>query len=93
MITRVNALSINQPEKIIFTGRCGRLISDVEIPGVGPSEINHIKIPGVDASDIDVDNIEIPRVDVAIQETQVIEIFDPNITPTYPAPIEPAPVH
>ena len=31
--------------------------------------------------------------DVDIQEPQVIEIVDPNITPTDPAPIEPAPVY
>ena len=45
------------------------------------------------ASDIDVDNIDIPVVDVDIQEPQVIEIIDPEIPPTKPDPIEPATVH
>ena len=47
----------------------------------------------MDASDIDVANIEIPGVDVDIQEPQVIEIIDPDITPTDPDSIEPATVH
>ena len=76
-----------------FTNRCRRPIVDVEIPGVDPSDVDHIEISGVDASDIDVKNIKIPGVDVDIQEPQVIEIVDPDIPPTYPAPIEPAPVH
>ena len=57
------------------------------------SNVDHIKIPGVDASDIDVDNIDIPGVDVNIQEPQVIDIIDPDIPPTDPDPIEPATVH
>ena len=60
VITRVNALGINQPEQLIFTDRRERPIGDVEIPGVYTSNANHIEIPGVDASDIDVDNIKIP---------------------------------
>ena len=47
----------------------------------------------MDASDIDVDNIKIPGVDVDIQEPQVIEIIDPAISPTKPDIIEPATVH
>ena len=47
----------------------------------------------MDASDIEVDNIKIPGVDVDIQEQQVIEIIDTDIPPTDPAPIEPATVH
>ena len=68
VITRVNALGSDQLEQLIFTDRRGRPISNVKIPGVNPSEIDHIKIPGVDALDIDVDNIEIPGMDVDIQE-------------------------
>ena len=45
VITRVNTLGSDQPEKLIFTDRRRRLIGDVEIPGVDPSEIDHIKIP------------------------------------------------
>ena len=47
----------------------------------------------MDASDIDVDNIYIPGVDVAIQEPKVIDIVDPAITPTDPSPIELDTVH
>ena len=62
-------------------------IGDVEIPGVDTSNTNHIEISGVDASDIDVENIEIPGVDVDIQEPQVIEMIDPEIPPNNPDPI------
>ena len=57
------------------------------------SNADHIKISGVDASDIDVYNIEIPGVDVDIQEPQVIDIIDTIIPTTEPYPIEPATVH
>ena len=80
VITRVNALDIDQPEQLIFTDRRGRPIGDVKIPRVDPSDAEHIEIQGVDASDIDVDNIEIPRLDT-------------DIPPTDPAPIEPSAVH
>ena len=59
-------------------------------PVVYPSNVDRIDIPGVGTSDVD--NIEIPGVDVDIQEPQFIEIVDPDIPPTNPAPIEPAPV-
>ena len=68
-------------------------IGNVEIPGVDPSDADHIEIPGVDASYIAIDNIKILGVDVDIQDTQVIEIIDPDIPPNKPAPIEPATVH
>ena len=47
----------------------------------------------MDVSDIDVDNINIPGVDLDIQEPQVIEIIDHNIPPSEPDPIEPATLH
>ena len=47
----------------------------------------------MDASDIDVDNIDIPGVDVDIKEPKVIDIIDPAIPPTDPDPIEPETVH
>ena len=78
---------------MIFTDRRGRPIGNVKIPGVDPSDAEHIKIPGVDASDIDVDNIDTPVVDVDIQEPQVIEIIDPDIPLTDPDTIEPATLH
>ena len=93
VITRVNALGSDQPEKCIFTDRRGRPIDDVEISGVDTYNANHIEIPGVHASDIDVDNIEIPGVDVDIQEPQVIDMIDPYIPPTNPDSIEPATMH
>ena len=47
----------------------------------------------MDASDIDIENIDIPGVNVDIQEPQVIEVIDLVIPPTDPDPIEPATVH
>ena len=91
VITRVNALVSDQPEKLIFTNRCGRPISDVKIPGLDASDVDHINIAGVDPSEVE--NIEIPGGDVYIQEPQVIEIFDPDIPPTHPALIEPVAVN
>ena len=93
LITRVNTLGSDQPEQLIFTNRCGRPIGDAEIPGVDPSDADHIEISGVDASEISVDNIEIPGVDVDIQDPQDIEIINFDIPPTEPAPIEPETVH
>ena len=93
VITRVKNLGSDQPEQLIFTDRRRRPIGNVGIPGVDPSDADHINIPGVDTSDIDVDNIDIPGVDLDIQDPQVIEIIDPNIPPTDPAPIEPSTVH
>ena len=93
VITCVNAPDSDQPEQLIFTDRHGLPIGNVKIPGVNTSNANHIKIPGVDASDIDVDNIDILGVDADIQEPQVIEIIDPNIPLTDPDPVEPSTVH
>ena len=93
VITGVNTLGSDQLEKLIFTDRRRHAINNVEIPGVDPSEADHIKISGVDASYIAVENIKIPGVDVHIQDPQVLETIDPNIPPTNPAPIEPATVH
>ena len=57
-----------------------------------PSDVD-INIPGVGESDIYIDNIDIPGVDVDIQEPQVIKIIDPDIPPTDPSPIEPSVVN
>ena len=78
---------------MIFTDRIGCPIGDIKIPQVDPSDADHIKIPGADVSDIDLENIEIPGVDVDIQEPQVIDIIDPNIPPTDPDLIEPSTLH
>ena len=42
VIKRFKALGSDQPEKLIFTDRRGRPIVDVEIPGVDPSDLDHI---------------------------------------------------
>jgi hypothetical protein len=39
VISRVNALGSNQPELLIFTDRHGRLVGDVELPGI-PDDSN-----------------------------------------------------
>ena len=87
VITRVKALGRYQPEQSTFTNRHGRPIGNVKIPGVDPSDSDHINIPGVDSSVISVDNIDIPGVDVDIQDPQVIEIIDTKIPPTDTAPM------
>ena len=87
MITRLNALVSHQSERLIFTDRHRRPIGDIKIPGVDPSDADHIEITGVDESDIEVDKIEITVVDDDIQGPQVIEIIGPNIPPTDPSPI------
>ena len=57
VITRAKALGNDKPEQLIFTNRRGRPIGDVKIPGLDTSNADHIKIPEVDASEIDVDYI------------------------------------
>ena len=93
VITHVYALGSDQLEQLIFTDIHGCLIGDFEIPGMDPSDANHIKIPGVDVLEIDIYNIEIPVVYVYRQDPQVIDIIYPKIPPTDRAPIEPAIVH
>jgi hypothetical protein len=46
-IYRVNALVRDQPQHVAFTDRHGRLIGDVEIPGVDDKEENDDHLPGV----------------------------------------------
>ena len=70
VITRTNALGSDQPEQLIFTNRRRHPISNVKIPGVHPSDNDHVDIPGVDIQDVD--NIDIPVVDANIQKPQVI---------------------
>ena len=70
VITRVNALGSDQPEQLVFTDRHGRLIGDIEIPGVDSEEADNVaddtEIPGVDPAAVD--NVELPGVDVEGQE-------------------------
>jgi hypothetical protein len=78
-----------------FTDRHGRLIRDIEIPGVDSDEEQEDHFPGV-APVIDYD-IEIPGVDVtgpeALDEalTPQVEINDLDIPQDDPAPIEVSP--
>jgi hypothetical protein len=47
VIDRVNASGIDQHQQITFTDRHGRLIGDIEIPGVGDDGDNDEPLPGV----------------------------------------------
>jgi hypothetical protein len=47
VIDRVNALGRDQPQKMTFTNRHRRLISDIGIPGVGADEDDDDHLPGV----------------------------------------------
>ena len=64
VIARVNALGSDQPLQMTFTDRHGRLIRDIEIPGVDADEADDEEhhFPGVDP--VITDDIEIPGVDV-----------------------------
>jgi hypothetical protein len=95
MIDRVNALCRDQPQHLTFTDRHGRLMSDVEIPGVDDQEEDDEHLPGV--VPVIADDIEITGVDMEGTETQDgvpaphIQIDDLNIHRAKPAPIEVAP--
>jgi hypothetical protein len=80
VIARVNALGTDQPKQLIFTDRRGRLIGDVEIPGVVDFEEeddDDAVMPVLDP--VGVNGVEIPGVDVAGQAPQTVEIDDLNI--------------
>jgi hypothetical protein len=47
VIDRVNTLGRDQPQHMTFTDRQGRLIGDIEIPGVDAKEENDDHLPGV----------------------------------------------
>jgi hypothetical protein len=92
---RVNALGRDQPQHMTFTNRHGRLIGDVEIPGVDDQEEDDDHLPGV--VPVITDDIKITGVDVEGTETQdsvptpQVEIDDFNIHHADSAPIEVAP--
>jgi hypothetical protein len=48
VIARVNTLGSDQPEFLMFTDRHGRLIGDVEIPGVDSDEADAVHFPEED---------------------------------------------
>jgi hypothetical protein len=56
VVARFNALGSDQPRQMTFTNRHGRLIGDIEIPGVDSDE---------EQEDLFLDDIDIPGVDVA----------------------------
>jgi hypothetical protein len=96
VINCVNELGKDQPRLVNFTDRHGRLIGDMEIPGVNSTEDEAEYFPGVDP--VIADAIEIPVVDVtgpeALDEVPApqVEIYDPdNIPHDNPAPIEVVP--
>jgi hypothetical protein len=95
VIDRVNALGHDQPQHVTFTDRHGRIIGDVEIPGVDDQKEDDGHLPGV--VPVIADDIEITVVDVEGTETQdavmapQAEIYDLDIHHADPAPIEVAP--
>jgi hypothetical protein len=94
-IARVNALGSDQPRQMTFNDRHGRLIGDIETPGVDSDEEQEDHFPGV-APVID-DDIKIPGVDVtgpkALDEAPApqVEINDIDIPRDDPDSIEVAP--
>jgi hypothetical protein len=68
VIDRVHALGPDQPQQMTFVYRHGRLIGDVEIPGVDAEEDGDGHPPGV--VPVIADDIEITGVDVEGTETQ-----------------------
>jgi hypothetical protein len=93
IINLVNELGKDQPSLMTFTDRHGRIIGDMEIPGVDSTEDEDDNFPGV--APLIADAIEIPVVDVAGPEAldevpaPQVEIYDPDDIPhDDPAPIE-----
>jgi hypothetical protein len=95
VIDRVNALGCDQPQHMTFTDRHGRLIGNVEIPGVDDQEEDDDHLPGV--VQVIADDIEITGVGLEGAGTQdavpppQVEIYDLDIHHVNPAPIEVAP--
>jgi hypothetical protein len=95
VIAQVNTLVSDKPRQMTFTDRHGRLIGDIEIPGVDSDEEQEDHLPGV-APVID-DDIELPGVDVAGPEAldeapaPQVEINDLDIPQDDLYPIEAAP--
>jgi hypothetical protein len=96
VINRVNELVKDQPRLLTFMDRHGRLIGDMEIPGVDSTDDEDDNFPGV--APVIADAIEIPGVDVAGPEAldevpaPQVEIYDPDDIPhDNPAPLEVVP--
>jgi hypothetical protein len=93
VINRVNESGKDQPSIMTFRDRHGRLIGDIEVPGVDSTKDEDDNFPGVDP--VIAYAIEIPGVDVAgpeaLDEAQApqVEIHDTEYIPhDDPAPIE-----
>jgi hypothetical protein len=92
VIARANALGSDQPHQMTFTDRHGRLIGDIEIPGVDSNKDEDAHFPGVEP--VIADDIKIRGVDVegpeALDEVPApqVEIDDLAIPHDYPSPIE-----
>jgi hypothetical protein len=96
VINRVNEFGKDQPRLLTFTDRHGRLIGDMEIPGVDSTQDEDDNFPG--EAPVIADAIEIPGVDVAgpkaLDEVPApqVEIYDPDdILHDDPAPSEVVP--
>jgi hypothetical protein len=96
VINRVNELGKDQPSLMTFTDHHGRLIGDMEIPGVDSTKDEDDNFPGV--APVIADAIEIPGVDVAVPKAldevlaPQVEMYDPDDIPhDNPAPIEVVP--
>jgi hypothetical protein len=95
VIDWVNALGRDQPQHMTFNNKNGRLIGDVEIPGVDAEEDNDDHLSGV--VPVIAYGIDITGVDVEGTETQdavpapQVKIDDIDIHHADPAPIEVAP--
>jgi hypothetical protein len=96
VINRVNELGKDQPSIMTFADRHGRLIGDIEIPGVDSTKDEDDYFPGL--APVIADAIEIPGVDVAGPEAldevpaPQVEIYDPDDIPhDDPDPIEVVP--
>ena len=83
VINRVNTLGTGQPEMLTYTDHHGRLIKDIEIPGVDANDDND-----TDTASVFDDDIELPGVDAGeIKAPQQVEIYDLDI-PGNPDPIQ-----
>ena len=86
VINRVNTLGSDQPKLMTFTDRHGRLVGDIDIPGVDADEPDDVGLP--DLPTVIDDAIEIPGVDDGLHNPQNIEINDLEPAEADQAPIE-----
>jgi hypothetical protein len=93
---RFKALCSNQPHQMKFTNKHGRLLGDIDSPGVDADKDNNEPFPGV--LPVIADDSKTPGVDLEVPETQdelpapQVEIDDLVIHHDDPSPIEVAPI-